>query len=73
MDLQPLLAQLRAVSDEDLRHALQAERLTISADKYTTAFSCIAVAYDLRTFGLSTRPSPPNVPEESRRRNQQRA
>jgi hypothetical protein len=48
MDIKPLLARLRAVSDDESRRALQLERLSITADKYTTAFSCIAVAYDLR-------------------------
>ena len=38
MDIKPLLAQLRAVSDAELRRALQVERLSITADKYTTAF-----------------------------------
>lgn len=73
MNLNPLLVQLSAVSDDELRQALWQERLTISADKYTTAFSCIAVAYNLRTFDFEVRTAPPDIPAESLRQNRQRA
>jgi hypothetical protein len=73
MDLKLLLAQLRAVSDDDLRGALKQERLTITNDKYTTAFSCIAVAYDLRSLDFTVRTAPPDIPAESLRQNRQRA
>jgi hypothetical protein len=73
MDIKPLLAELRAVSDDELRRALQLERLSITADKYTTAFSCIAVAYDLRTLDFSITTAPPDIPRETLRRNRQRA
>src|SRR5437660_7719795 len=73
MNLKPLLAQLDAVSDDELRRALQHEHLSITADKYTTAFSCIAVAYNLRTFDFAVRTAPPDIPAESLRQNRQRA
>jgi hypothetical protein len=73
MNLKPLLAQLRAVSDDELRRGLQQERLSITAEKYTTAFSCIAVAYNLRSFDFAVRTAPPDIPAESLRQNRQRA
>lgn len=73
MHLKPLLAQLDAVSDDEMRRALQQEHLTITADKYTTAFSCIAVAYNLRFFDFAVRTAPPDIPAETLRQNRQRA
>jgi hypothetical protein len=73
MDLKPLLARLRSVSDDELRRALQQESLSITADKYTTAFSCIAVAYNLRSLDFAVRTAPPDIPSETLRQNRQRA
>src|SRR5262245_7237886 len=73
MNLKPLLAQLHGVSDGELRRALQEERLSITADKYTTAFSCIGVAYNLRTFDFEFRTAPPDIPAEGLRQHRQRA
>jgi hypothetical protein len=73
MNLKPLLGQLRAISDDELRRALQQEHLAITADKYTTAFSCIAVAYNLRALDFSVRTAPPDIPDEHIQQNRQRA
>jgi hypothetical protein len=73
MNLKPLLAQLRGVSDDQLRRALEQEHLTITADKYTTAFSCVAVAYNLRSFDFAVRTAPPDIPPETLRQNRLRA
>lgn len=73
MNLKPLLARLSAVSDEELRRALREEHLTITADKYTTAFSCVAVAYNLRAFDFAVRTAPADISAESLRQNRQRA
>jgi hypothetical protein len=73
MILKPLLDQLSSVTDDELRRALQEEHLSITADKYTTAFSCIAVAYKLRAFDFAVRTEPPDITEESLLQNRQRA
>ena len=73
MNLKPLLTRLRSVSDEQLRRALSRERLTITADKYETAFSCIAVAYNLRHLDFAVRTARPDIPDDALRQQRQRA
>ncbi len=47
MDITPLLERLRAISNDELRAALRAERLGISDEKFQTAFQCIGASHDL--------------------------
>ena len=63
MDITPLLEQLRVVSNEELRVALHAESLSISASKFQTAFQCVAASHDLSRPDIDFR-GPPDVSEQ---------
>jgi len=47
VNIEPLLDQLRAVSNDALRDALQDHKLTIGLGKFATAFQCIGTCHDL--------------------------
>lgn len=47
MDIEDLLDRLRAVSNHDLRKALQSEQLLIDDEKFQTAFNCVGASHDL--------------------------
>lgn len=63
MDITRLLERLRAISNDDLRAALGAERLGISNEKFRTAFQCIGASHDLGRPDIDFK-GPPDVPPE---------
>lgn len=63
MDITLLLGRLRAISNDELRHALQSERLAISDEKFQTAFHCIGASHDLWRNDIDFK-GPPDVPPE---------
>lgn len=63
MDILPLLETLRAISNDELRAALQNERLEISNEKFSTAFQCVAASHDLGRSDIDFG-GPPDVPPE---------
>ena len=72
MDISPLLENLRAVSNDQLRAELEAQNLNISSKKFLTAFHCIASSHDLSRPDIDFR-GPPDVPKESIRGGRLRA
>ncbi len=62
MDIEPLLDQLRAVSNDALLAALRDHKLVIATDKFATAFQCVAACHELSMMeGRSG--GPPGVPD----------
>jgi hypothetical protein len=72
MDIEPLLEQLRAVSNEDLRAALLSQHLGISEEKFQTAFQCVGASHDLSRADIDF-PGPPDIPKQVIRRGRLRA
>ena len=61
MDIEHLLGRLRVISDEDLRSALKAQRLSITDDRFITAFQCVGASHDLSRSDIDFR-GPPDIP-----------
>lgn len=61
MDIEHLLDRLRAISDTELRDALDAHNLSISDEKFGTAFMCLAASHDLGKPDFPVQ-GPPDVP-----------
>lgn len=61
MDIEHLLQRLRVISDDDLRSALKAQRLTITEERFTTAFQCVGASHDLGRPDIDFR-GPPDIP-----------
>ena len=62
MNIEPILERLRCVSNDDLRNALRDQNLTISDDKFHTAFLCVAASHDLGRPDVDFR-GPPGMPK----------
>lgn len=63
MDIAALLERLRAVSNDELRAALQAKNLGIKEERFQTAFECIGASHDLRRPDIDFG-GPPDMPAE---------
>jgi hypothetical protein len=72
MDIELLLNQLRAVSNDALLEALREYHLVISTVKFTTAFQCIAASHEL-SLSMSKSSKPPDMPELEHRGGRLRA
>ena len=72
MDITSILEQLRVVSNDNLRAGLRTQRLSISADKFTTAFQCVAASHDLSRPDIDFR-GPPDVSDQAIRGGRLRA
>lgn len=61
MNIEPLLLKLRAVSNDALRAALVAQHISITDEKFTTAFQCVGACHDLARGDIDFR-GPPDMP-----------
>lgn len=61
MDIEHLLLRLRVISDDDLRSALKAHGLTITEERFTTAFHCVGASHDLGRSDIDFQ-GPPHIP-----------
>lgn len=61
MDIEHLLLRLRAISSDDLRAGLKEQHLSISDEKFLTAFQCVGASHDLARADIDFR-GPPDMP-----------
>ncbi|MEF8747840.1 MAG: hypothetical protein V5B31_08410 [Candidatus Accumulibacter propinquus] len=62
MNIEPLLDQLRAVSNDALLAALRDHELVIATDKFATAFQCVAACHELSMMEARSG-GPPGIPD----------
>ena len=72
MDIEPLLDRLRAISNDDLSEALREQKLTISDEKFHTAFLCVSASHDLSNPDINF-DGPPGMAAQVLRGNRLRA
>jgi len=63
MDIEPLLEQLRKVSNDDLQHSLREQHLKINDEKFHTAFLCVAASHDLSSPEMKVQ-GPPGMAKQ---------
>ncbi|HTV86008.1 MAG TPA: hypothetical protein VME63_11400 [Dyella sp.] len=72
MDIEHLLLRLRAISDNDLRLALNAQSLAIDDERFITAFNCVSASHDIARTDIDFK-GPPNIPAAKLREMRKRA